>query len=44
MVPFGVKEAGHLQNATGAVGYAQLAAFTALDNQVDLTTRHNDAI
>jgi hypothetical protein len=30
VIALGVEEAGHLQNATGTIGHAQLAALTSL--------------
>jgi hypothetical protein len=44
VVASGVEKAGHLQDVTWAVGHAQLAALTALKNEMNLAMGDDDAI
>jgi hypothetical protein len=44
VITFGVEEVGHLQDATGTVGDAQLAALAAFEDEVDFAVWYHDAV
>jgi hypothetical protein len=44
VVSLGIKKAGHLQSVPRAIVHAQLAALAALNDDVNLATRHDDAV
>jgi hypothetical protein len=44
VITFGVEEVGHLQDATGTVGDAQLAALAAFEDEVDFAAWYHDAV
>jgi hypothetical protein len=44
VIAFGIEEAGHLQDVTGAVGHAQLAALAAVEDEVDFAVRYHNAV
>jgi hypothetical protein len=44
VITFGVEEVGHLQDASGTVGDAQLATLAAVRDEMDFAVGYYDAV